>query len=63
MKARYGGVDELLDSMREDPVGIFSDAVGAVSAGSLLAGKLSPPGAVGQAGAVGRISRVARAVG
>ena len=63
MKDRYGGVDELLDSMREDPVGIFSDAVGAVSAGSLLAGKLPPSGAVGQAAAVGRISQVARAVG
>ena len=55
MKERYGGLDEIRDSMREDPVGIFADVVGAVSGGSLLAGKLAASG--------GRVARVARVAG
>ena len=55
MKERYGGLDEIRDSMREDPVGIFADVIGAVSGGSLLAGKLAATG--------GRVARVARVAG
>ena len=55
MKERYGGVDNVLESMRTDPVGIFADVVGAVSGGSLLAGKLAASG--------GRVARVARVAG
>ena len=54
MKERYGGLDEIRDSMREDPVGIFGDVVGAISGGSLLAGKLAATG-----GKVARVARVA----
>lgn len=44
MKERYGGIDNVIDSMRTDPVGIFGDVVGAISGGSLLAGKLAATG-------------------
>ena len=54
MKERYGGLDEIRDSMREDPVGIFADVIGAVSGGSLLAGKLAATG-----GTFARVARVA----
>lgn len=55
MKERYGGVDNVLDSMRGDPVGIFADVIGAVSGGSLLAGKLAATG--------GKVARVAKVAG
>lgn len=55
MKERYGGIDNVIDSMRTDPVGIFGDVVGAISGGSLLAGKLAATG--------GRLARVANVAG
>ena len=55
MKQRYGGVDNVLESIRTDPVGMFGDVVGAVSGGSLLAGKLAASGS--------KVARVANAAG